>query len=242
MILVNKTVPRKEEQTTGWFSVPMYYGTVDNVNLMNRHLKPIVNKIRESKDLSNQWGDNTPTSFTHFNEDGSVSDMDPHHFPVKEFEDEIAQRCGNYIGHIRGETFTPDGYSPIITVMESWVNFAGKGHYQHYHTHPISDVSGVYYYQSDGNTPIIFQPPNPAIDYHYFPFNFCEIEMKYQLFPKTGDMILFPSWVPHAVRERNLMADDSNEEERISISFNIRLDKMSGCSSYTNLSREPIEK
>jgi len=78
-------------------------------------------------------------------------------------------------------------------------------------------MSGVYYIQLPQGTDVInFEDPRPArmMDFQMS----CIVNDEYFAYnPKVGELLLFPSWLPHFV------LPNTSDEERISISFNIEL-------------------
>lgn len=115
-----------------------------------------------------------------------------------------------------------DEYKP--TVDEMWLNINPLGGFNRPHIHPQpSFFSGCFYVKvpkDSGN--IVFMNTTNALDYHicdmYKEYNRYN-SARYTYVPKSGSLILFPSWITHFV-EPNL-----SNEERVSIPFNIKLDK-----------------
>jgi uncharacterized protein (TIGR02466 family) len=102
-----------------------------------------------------------------------------------------------------------------VRVTQSWVNKSGKGRAHHYHTHPNSLISGVFYLKFNKN--------NPPITFHntrYQDTTFSQImpnEFNTEAFMpylQAGDLIIFPSNLGHSVTA------NQDEEVRISLSFN----------------------
>lgn len=92
--------------------------------------------------------------------------------------------------------------------MEIWATFHFSGISHLIHTHPNSLVSGVYYVDipEDNFGLLLLEDPRGP----YPPFD-NRIKIK----PSTGDIIIFPSWLPHQV------SPTSNINPRISIAFNV---------------------
>jgi uncharacterized protein (TIGR02466 family) len=104
---------------------------------------------------------------------------------------------------------------PFINSM--WINIHEHGGFNHLHTHPGSWYSGAFYLKCPEKCGhISFTDPRPAAEMSIYD-NFTTGEIIHCIGPSAGDLILFPSWLPHLV-EQNLSHDD-----RISISFNIEL-------------------
>ena len=103
--------------------------------------------------------------------------------------------------------------------LSAWANINRTGDYNQLHTHPGATWSGVYYVDhgeadpTAQGTAIQLYDPDPARANLFFP----ELSTSNVLFrPDPGLMILFPSYVPHAVPPHR------GPRERISIAFNIR--------------------
>jgi uncharacterized protein (TIGR02466 family) len=109
-----------------------------------------------------------------------------------------------------------DKIVPFITSM--WINIHDNKGFNHLHTHPGSWYSGAFYLKCPENCgQISFTDPRPAAEMSIYE-SFTIGKNIHCIGPSAGDLIMFPSWLPHLV-EQNL-SDDS----RISISFNIELD------------------
>ena len=125
----------------------------------------------------------------------------------------------------------------LLTVTQSWANKNIKGANHHDHVHPNSIVSGVFYFQTNSSTPIIFN----KTDQHAFvfePIKFNTVNShQFKLEVEAGECILFPSSLRHAVPE------NKSNEERISMSFNtFSLDTLGSKEYLTHLNvKELIE-
>jgi len=88
------------------------------------------------------------------------------------------------------------------------------------HIHQNSFFSGVFYAKAPKNCgKLRLMDPRPAkniINPEYERVNDANMGI-YELHPTTGEMLMFPSWLPHDV-----FAGQS-EEERISVAFNIMM-------------------
>ena len=102
---------------------------------------------------------------------------------------------------------------PYVTL--SWLNWTSDNQFHHYHAHPNSLVSGVFYIECEQTDSIVFELGNYKrilIDSERTDrFN----THKYTLPVQKHDLILFPSELIHAVEEKQ-----QNGKERISLSFN----------------------
>jgi uncharacterized protein (TIGR02466 family) len=104
-------------------------------------------------------------------------------------------------------------------VLSAWANVNRRGASNQVHTHPGATWSGVYYVdhgeatEATERTGIHLYDPSPARTNLFFP----ELSATSVVFkPEPGLMILFPSYVPHAVLPHQ------GERARISIAFNVR--------------------
>ncbi len=110
--------------------------------------------------------------------------------------------------------------------MNAWANINRKGHGNEFHTHPGAFWSGCYYVDDGGAGPeaggeFELQDPRGVAPAMYAP-NITvagragpamgAVEM---LTPRAGMMLLFPSWLQHAVRPYG------GDGTRISIAFNL---------------------
>jgi uncharacterized protein (TIGR02466 family) len=110
---------------------------------------------------------------------------------------------------------------PTSWALSAWANVNQRGDFNQVHTHPGATWSGVYYVD-DGEpdpaaegTPIQLFDPDPARTNIFFPeLSASNILLK----PEPGLMILFPSYVPHAVLPHR------GGRPRISVAFNVRRD------------------
>lgn len=107
----------------------------------------------------------------------------------------------------------------ILKLYNYWININKKNNKNAKHIHPGSIISAVYYIKvPDNSGEIIFYTPLQ----NYDKFIFGNMIEKYNSYnsstytyiPKSGDLIMFPSWLYHNV------SDNKSEEERISIAFN----------------------
>jgi uncharacterized protein (TIGR02466 family) len=106
---------------------------------------------------------------------------------------------------------------PEFVIRAMWGNVNPRGGYNLTHVHPTGWMSGVYYVElPQGCSGITFEDPRPAslMDFQQS----CLVDKQYHNHqPKNGELVLFPSWLPHFVNP-NL-----TNENRISISFNVEL-------------------
>jgi uncharacterized protein (TIGR02466 family) len=114
--------------------------------------------------------------------------------------------------------------SLMMTAMWSNIRYSGSKH--HVHQHPNSFLSGVLYLSvSESIDPgnIFFVDPRPAKNMFHGIFTKQSpiSDRTWWYIPKTGVMLLFPSWLEHGTDEYLC----SSNNPRISLSFNFVLNK-----------------
>src|SRR5690242_1940161 len=125
----------------------------------------------------------------------------------------ITPKLVDYGSHLFGERM---GWS----IKEVWVNVLDTGGRQAMHNHANSFISGVVYLtpthpssqtvfmKSPGGTDFMFKNDHPGMT----PNEFCA-DKWISPAPRPGDMVLFPSYLMHAV-------PPNQGERRITLSFN----------------------
>ena len=111
-----------------------------------------------------------------------------------------------------------------IDFKNLWFNINGKGNFNMSHIHFGCDLSGVLWIKTSKECGSIeFASPNVYTQGSVIDFYSDEIKEKYNLYsgmwftPEEGNIIMFPSSIPHQVHPNR------SNEERISVSFNMRL-------------------
>ena len=113
-----------------------------------------------------------------------------------------------------------DKQKQIAKINNMWaiINTGGSANLRHQHGN--STISGAYYVRAPENAgDIIFYDPRPAPIYSH-PNAVAPNSLNAQIngiSPKEGALVLFPSYLDHSVNE------NKSNEERIVISFNIRV-------------------
>jgi uncharacterized protein (TIGR02466 family) len=98
--------------------------------------------------------------------------------------------------------------------IKIWANINSFGSRNTFHTHKDDEFSGVYYVQSNDTGDLRFTNPANVLGdcSRTSPFT-----RDFSFVPNDGDLILWPSWIPHEV-EPNL-----SNQSRINLAFNIRI-------------------
>jgi uncharacterized protein (TIGR02466 family) len=118
----------------------------------------------------------------------------------------------------------------IAWKTNAWANINRRGHGNEFHTHPGCYWSGTYYVDDGGigENPSLggefeMQDPRGVAPAMYAPLLGFAVPggqsagASELISPKSGQIVLFPSWLAHAVRPYR------GERERISIAFNFSL-------------------
>lgn len=110
-----------------------------------------------------------------------------------------------------------------LDLSSMWININSKYSYNNRHTHPGASVSGVIWINIPENSgDFVFEMPDlfnytllsKTSNQHLIENNLLPA---WAIKPKEGSMIIFPSYLPHYVDQ------NQNDEDRISISFNLIL-------------------
>jgi uncharacterized protein (TIGR02466 family) len=162
-----------------------------------------------------------------FKNEGNTTSNDTYILNKNEFKNlkkELYLKVQDYFDRVISSS---DSITPYIT--QSWLNYTERDQYHHKHRHSNSLISGVFYINCDEKF--------DSIKFFSGKHNPIQVEVKeWNLwnsgswrFPvKTGDIILFPSSLPHMV-ENNQEADT-----RISLSFNVFIKGILGADKKLN--------
>lgn len=188
------------------FSTPIVVELVDDAEEINRELEKLIWKRRAidtGVHRSNAGG-------------GWHSTQD---FPA--WSGEVGRRLIQKVGALaRAHTGTVSGAPLPPWIIEGWVNVSGAGASNKPHVHGGSFWSAVYYVrapESDGGNLLLHDPRMPGLRM-YSPtlrFKGSGPEQVFRFQPKSGMIVMFPSWLTHSVDEWE------GDGERISIAFNV---------------------
>ena len=129
----------------------------------------------------------------------------------------IRKFCEYYLKQYLEEIEGVNTNLATLRITQAWLNKTKPGESHHPHLHPNSYISGVLY---------ISCLPNDHINLEnrmYGLYNNLEFTKKPTVWNsrgsiinvKEGDLIIFPSWVPHSVD-----VNETEDKERVSLSFN----------------------
>lgn len=202
----NKNMENKVEHAgmVGIFTTPVFLSTIVDETIIDNAVDNVL-KLKETTpgvERINNW----------------VTDDNLQTLPeFKELADILLQESKRALDEM---TVIRD--SDYITCM--WANEApiGTAHAEHIHSNSL--WSGVLYLRvPEGSSPTLFSDPRPIAnmirpDYEnaspYF------LGARWGQIPKKGNMIIFPSWLPHSVETVPAVED---AETRIVLSWNIMI-------------------
>ncbi len=115
----------------------------------------------------------------------------------------------------------------ILGIDQMWYNVYVNGEYQEAHTH-LAENNIIHYacvhflsYNPEIHSPLTFSDPLSKIRFHSVEFPSHNYNEKHRPPIKEGDFLMFPSYLDHEVKA----GPPTPEYPRITISFNIRLNK-----------------
>ena len=185
-----------------WFSIPIFYSDLDTSNVTQEVNSAI--KETEIKSALGMWSDSVQTSFT-YSENNCFLEKCPN----------LTSLIYNSIlEYLKVFNFEHDSK---VWIKESWVNVTERGQFQNYHIHSLYDIFWVFYHETTGDPDegnIVFKSPSPMTMNSRLFYN--EPNQVYYA-PVKGRLILFPSFLEHAV------LPNKTDNKRISISFNADL-------------------
>ena len=111
-------------------------------------------------------------------------------------------------------------------VSSVWININGKNAYNEMHDHPNCNLSGVFWIKTPKDSGrFTFENPNAFAQSYVIDGTLDEVQQtfnnqsKLSYDPLEGHIIIFPSNLRHSVEV------NQSDEDRISISFNIRIER-----------------
>lgn len=198
------------------FATPVVISEAPDAARLNRELKAVI----EARAAS------TPST-RHSNLGGWQSSWD--------FPDWGGPAAAAILAHARAvaDRMTVDRQGKAVKIdwaVNAWANLNRSGHGNEFHTHPGAYWSGTYYVDDGGigadpslGGEFEIQDPRgvaPAMYAPHLAFNLPgggAAGASETLSPRAGLMLLFPSWLSHAVRPYR------GQAQRISIAFNFSL-------------------
>lgn len=104
---------------------------------------------------------------------------------------------------------------PRCKVVSIWININGQGDYNSIHTHPLIDLSLVWYLTDNQNTLRLMDPLGDMKHKILRSLDHQNMNTSNLVRATAGDMVAFPGFIPH------LVEPNREETERVSIAFNL---------------------
>ena len=195
------------------FPTAIYYRDFADAAELNAAVLPRIRELREQDSVGERG--------SHVRELGGWHSHDKLRFdPVF---DELTARIQTTVGQICDDA----GYHPEYEVLfdNMWAIINPPGSYNQSHVHPRCLWSGVYYVQvPEESGRISFADPRLGkimMDPRFDPERRRKPEHWVEVFfrPRPGRLIVFPSWLYHAV-EANRSEAEGEAGERVIVSFN----------------------
>jgi len=121
---------------------------------------------------------------------------------------EIDQHLRKYCSFLE---FNVDEYD--CNISSSWLALFKKGNYGQLHSHGDADISGCYYYKTNGEDgDIFFESSNLNLEASKC---YSNLSGRFRYTPTKGQILLFPGWMKHGIMTN--MTDNT----RISLAFNM---------------------
>ena len=180
------------------FPEPVYFTALER-QLTKRELKEI--NTQKTKTLKNVG--NTASNNTYVLENKAL----------KNLKEDLYKMVLDYFDKV---VCTDNSITPYIT--QSWLNYTKANQFHHTHPHPNSYISGVFYINADKKVDKIkfYKDNNSLFKLKTTKFNIFNSDSWWYSI-KTGDVILFPSFLRHGVNKKE------GKNIRISLSFNVFL-------------------
>ncbi len=204
------------------------------ISEIQEEVSPCIAKIKSDKDYGSlsdfsdcdelgtvgNWRESNEKEFSKFSGRNVIKE-----YKLENLQGYIQSKVESFINTLRWDYLDdPDSRSMRgkepgtfdIELYNSWVNITKRG-LLNYHRHPHFQISGCYYHKiSEGMGAIEFKCPNTVVANGGFPSGPHTPE-RIRIMPHEGALILFPSWLEHAI------GINETNEERISLSFNIKI-------------------
>lgn len=199
----------------------MKHLNLNNINVL--HYTPVLTRVHEEKENFNKALKKQilqlralNSGISNSNRGGWHSELDLLQHLAADTKAELLAIIGDGIKEMLFSLEKEIQQEPFDLIITAWANVSESGNYNALHTHPGSVWSGVYYIE-DGDDPesrIVFPDLRIAAQMIKSPLNPFD-EETLELAPIPGLIVVFPSWLPHAVKPYQ------GEKQRISIAFNV---------------------
>jgi uncharacterized protein (TIGR02466 family) len=194
-----------------WFPTPLYFNKVreDLFDAIQTDLQTVFDNLNSENKFSP-----FPREGCHRVSDTSFRKNLFEEHKLNLIQEEIDYHVSQYLLELGAENIP---FMDKRTIVESWMTVTDKSQYAVVHSHGSSDISGVYYFKTngqDGN--LFFENPNKLIKNSWC---FEHLNNRWMTSPQVGKIVLFPGWLEHGIEV------NTTDNQRISISFNINFQR-----------------
>jgi uncharacterized protein (TIGR02466 family) len=207
---------RIQAEVRSYFATPVVVATLPEAETLNRDLRRAILERERAGE-----------SVQHSNLGGWQSDWE-----LESWGGPAAKRVLDAARDLATRMTADRAGRPVKVAWKTnaWANVNRKGHGNEFHTHPGAYWSGTYYVDDGGigEDPALdgafeMQDPRGVAPAMYAPLlafavpGGQSVGASELIHPQAGQLVLFPSWLSHAVRPYH------GDRERISIAFNFSL-------------------
>lgn len=203
------------------FPTPIWVGNFFNKTIIDRAIELAYAFRSETDDaalVSEAWDDRIVTADKNKFEEKGVTSF----ATTNLLEDSRWHGIAQYL-HKASELMLSDTWDVKgMSLFNLWTTIYPRGGYVPAHIHSCFAVSGVFYlkaFKDCGN--IVFQDPSwvAKTANNQGTTTFPTGGTRQEHSPKTGDLLLFPSWLPHWTKQ------NKTDEDRIILSFNLQFNQ-----------------
>jgi uncharacterized protein (TIGR02466 family) len=191
------------------FPTPIWEATIGD-DMLNRQLETAIYEIEEndkkfdSKDY--------PFGYTNYMRGKNLA-KDPRFEPLVK---KIFAEARKFLAEMKWK----EPQTCYLSILDMFCNINRKYSRHNTHRHEKSELSGVYYVKApEGSANLIGHSPLEPLMMHvsiqFFEENSLFTKAEEKIPPKTGKLLIFPSWFLHEV-DLHLI-----DEDRLSVSFNM---------------------
>lgn len=183
------------------FGFPISINHIKDVSLVSNEIDNI---LIDNKDKFNSpWTDPIKTTFSYKKENKIINeDSVLHRF--------VSKSVYNYLYSLSKQAVE-------FSIEESWINISKNRDFQHYHNHLPYDLSAVYFHNTTntGEDGLLYfkNPVTSILATKLSPV----LQTELSIIPQQGMLVIFPSFVEHAVNE------NKTDTERVSVAFNVNI-------------------
>lgn len=184
------------------FTTPIYHNIIEDQELVQQEIAGVVDEIKSKNGFKRNLA-----SKCHSLSDPTFNSNIFTEYNIPGFKKQVEMNIMAYIGLLDRD------YTDKFFIENSWIALNEPGDYTHNHHHDSADISGVYYFKTNGNDgELTFENPNRISSVSLLYKSWQE---RFHFKPAVGNLLLFPGWLVH-----NVLTNES-DEERISVSFNV---------------------